>query len=126
MTCARVHALVVQVRRLSSPVQRHLGDDLRLAQSDLAKQRINDSEAYSRDGAHTNHAESFFSRLRRMIGGQHHKVGAQHLGAYAVQTTWLEDGRDQSNGAPADRLISRALAAPANREWKGDRQRRAA
>ena len=61
--------------------------------------RINHSEAYSRDGAHTNHAESYFSRLRRMIGGQHHRVGAQHLGAYAVHAAWLEDHRDQSNGA---------------------------
>jgi hypothetical protein len=34
-------------------------------------QRINHSQAYSRDGVHTNLAESYFSRLRRMIGGQH-------------------------------------------------------
>lgn len=33
--------------------------------------RINHSEAYSREGVHTNLAESFFSRLRRMIVGQH-------------------------------------------------------
>ena len=42
----------------------------------------------------------------RMIGGQHHKVGAQHLGAYAVHAAWLEDHRDRSNGALADRLIA--------------------
>lgn len=46
--------------------------------------RINHSDAYSRNGVHTNFAESFFSRLRRMIGGQHHKVGARHLDAYVV------------------------------------------
>jgi hypothetical protein len=28
------------------------------------------------DGVCTNQAESFFSRLRRMVGGQHHKVSA--------------------------------------------------
>jgi transposase-like protein len=94
--------------------------------ADFAMRRINHSEAYSRDGVHTNHAESFFSRLRRMIGGQHHKVGARHLGAYAVHAAWLEDHRTQSNGALADRLIGRALAAPVSRSWKGYWQRPAA
>lgn len=88
--------------------------------------RITHAEAYSRDGVHTNHAESYFSRLRRMISGQHHRVGEQHLGAYAVHAAWLEDHRDQSNGALADRLISRALAAPVSRSWKGYWQRRRA
>ena len=54
--------------------------------------RINHSDAYSRDGAHTNHAESYFSRLRRMIGGQHHSVDGKHLGAYAVHAAWLGSG----------------------------------
>lgn len=88
--------------------------------------RINHSDAYSRDGVHTNLAESFFSRLRRMIGGQHHKVGARHLGAYAVHAAWLEDHRDESNGALADRPIGRALAVPVSRTWKGYGRRRAA
>lgn len=88
--------------------------------------RINHSDAYSRDGVHTNLAESFFSRLRRMIGGQHHKVGTRHLDAYAAHAAWLEDHRDESNGRLADRLVGRALAAPVSRTWKGYWQRRAA
>jgi transposase-like protein len=88
--------------------------------------RINHSDAYSRDGAHTNHAESYFSRLRRMIRGQHHRVEGKHLGAYAVHAAWLEDHRNQSNGALADRLIGQALAAPVSRSWKGYWQRRVA
>jgi transposase-like protein len=97
-----------------------------LLMADFYMRRINHSEAYSRDGVHINHTESFFSRLRRMIAGQHHKVGAQHLGAYAVHAAWLEDHRDQSNGALADRLIARALAAPVSQDWKGYWQRHAA
>ena len=31
--------------------------------------RVNHSDSYSRDGVHTNLAESFFARLRRMVGG---------------------------------------------------------
>ncbi|MEO1091758.1 MAG: IS1595 family transposase [Pseudomonadota bacterium] len=88
--------------------------------------RITHADAYSRDGTHTNQAESYFSRLRRMIGGQHHRVEGRHLGAYAVHAAWLEDHRDQSNGALADRLISRGLAAPVSRSWKGYWQRRVA
>ena len=81
--------------------------------------RINHSDAYSRDGVHTNLAESFFARLRRMVGGQHHKVGGRLLGAYAAHAAWLEDHRGQGNGALADRLIGRTLAAPVSRTWKG-------
>ena len=81
--------------------------------------RINHSDAYSCDGVHTNLVESFFSRLRRMVGGQHHKVGVRLLGAYAAHAAWLEDHRGQGNGALADRLIGRALAAPVSRTWKG-------
>ena len=81
--------------------------------------RINHSDAYSRDGVHTNLAESFFARLRRMVGGQHHKVGGRLLGAYAAHAAWLEDHRGQGNGALADRLIGKALAAPVSRTWKG-------
>jgi hypothetical protein len=35
---------------------------------------INHSIAFMDKGVCTNQAESFFSRLRRMVGGQHHKV----------------------------------------------------
>lgn len=87
--------------------------------------RINRSEACSRDGVHTDMAESFFSRLRRMIAGRHHKVGSGHLDAHAAHAAKLEDHRDESNGRLADRLVGRALAAPVNRQWKGCRQRRA-
>ncbi len=81
--------------------------------------RINHSDAYSRDGVHTNMAESYFSRLRRMIRGQHHRVAAKHLGGYATHAAWLEDHRFKSNGGLADRLIRNALSFPVSRAWKG-------
>ena len=97
-----------------------------LLEPDFDMQRINHSEAYSLNAAHTNGAESFFSRLRRMIGGQHLKVEGRYLGAYAVHAGWLEDHRDESNGHLADRLIGGALTVPVSRAWKGYWQRRAA
>ncbi len=89
-------------------------------------QRINHSEAYSCAGAHTNLAESYFSRLRRMIGGQHLRVEGRYLDAYAAHAAWLEDHRFKRNGVLANRLIGGALAAPVSRVWKGYWQRRAA
>ncbi len=92
----------------------------------FAMERINHSAAYSRDGVHINQTESYFSRLRRMIAGQHHRIDGRHLGAYAVHAAWLEDHRDESNGALADRLIGKVLATSVSRNWKGYWQRRAA
>ena len=54
--------------------------------------RINHSDAYSCDGVHTNLAESFFARLRRMVGGKHHKVGGRLLGAYAAPVSRTRKG----------------------------------
>ena len=45
--------------------------------------RVNHSEVYSDHGKHTNWAESYFSRLRRMVVGQHHLVSPQYLQQYA-------------------------------------------
>lgn len=97
-----------------------------LLEPDFDMQRINHSEAYSRHGTNTNLAESYFSRLRRMIGGQHLRVEGRYLDAYATHAAWLEDHRDESNGCLADRLIGGALAVPVSRAWKGYWQRRAA
>lgn len=88
--------------------------------------RVNHSDAYSEDGVHTNMAESFFSRLRRMIRGQHHAVSPKYLGADASHAAWLEDHALKSNGALVDRLIFNALSAPVSRTWTGYWRRRAA
>jgi len=60
--------------------------------------RINHSVAFSRDGACTNRAESYFSRLRRAELGQHHHISGKYLPAYAVEMAWREDGRRMPNG----------------------------
>jgi hypothetical protein len=85
--------------------------------------RINHSIAFFDDGACTNQAESFFSRLRRMVGGQHHKVSARHLHAYAAHAAWLEDHRRLDNGALAHRALGLAMAHPVSRNWAGYWQR---
>ena len=92
---------------------------------DFPMGRINHSEAYSLHGKHTNNVESFFSRLRRMIRGQHHKVSPQYLHQYASEAAWKEDHRSVANGAQAGRVISLAMASPVSRQWAGYWQRSA-
>ena len=47
--------------------------------------RINHQEAYSADGACTNGAEEFFSRLRRAEIGHHHHLAGAYLARYAQE-----------------------------------------
>jgi len=82
--------------------------------------RINHSEAYSNEnGKHTNWAESYFSRLRRMVRGQHHRVSPRYLYQYANHAAWMEDHRRDSNGQLAARTLTLAMAHPVSRQWKG-------
>ena len=87
--------------------------------------RINHSEAYSANGVCTNQVESYFSRLRRMVGGQHHHVSPQYLHQYAAHAAWLGDHCREPNGKLADRIVWNAMAAPVSRQWKGYWQRAA-
>lgn len=86
--------------------------------------RINHSEAYCDNGACTNWAKSFFSRLRRMVEGQHHSVSPQYLYQYANHAAWIEDHRRLDNGALANRVVGLAMAHPVSRNWKGYWQHR--
>lgn len=87
--------------------------------------RVNHSECYSDHGKHTNMAESYFSRLHRMVAGQHHHVSPQYLYQYANHAAWLEDNRRSDNGELAHRLVANAMGAPVSRTWKGYWQRAA-
>jgi len=87
--------------------------------------RVNHSEIYSDHGKHTNMVESFFSRLRNMVSGQHHHVSPQYLHQYTNQAAWLEDNRRTDNGTLAQIVVSNSMGAPVSRNWKGYWQRAA-
>jgi hypothetical protein len=87
--------------------------------------RINHSEAFSWNGACTNQAESYFSRLRRAVTGQHHHVSKQYLYQYANEAAWREDHCRTDNGRQFQRLAGAALHSPVSRNWKGYWQRAA-
>jgi transposase-like protein len=75
--------------------------------------RINHQEAYSADGACTNEAESFFSRLRRSEMGIHHHFAGPYLNAYASEMAW--------RGQPAP-LKWRAISNRRQRRARASRQ----
>lgn len=87
--------------------------------------RINHSFAFSDDGACTNQAESFFSRLRRAEYGQHHRISGDYLKFYAGEMAWREDMRRVDNGTQYQRVGMGALSHPKSRNWCGYWQRAA-
>jgi len=87
--------------------------------------RINHSESYSFDGACTNQAESYFSRLRRAEIGIHHKVSGKYLNSYSAEMAWREDHRRLSNGLQFQSIASAAINYPMSRDWRRYWQRAA-
>ncbi len=87
--------------------------------------RINHSVAYSKDGACTNFAESYFSRVRRSEIGIHHRISGRYLSAYATEMAWREDHRRVSNGAQFNIIAAQASHSPVSRRWSRYWQRSA-
>jgi transposase-like protein len=87
--------------------------------------RINHKHAYSHDGATTNQAESFFSRMRRSEIGVHHRIAGTYLAAYATELAWREDARRVSNGNQFAMMVSAVAVAPKSASWCGYWQRKA-
>lgn len=85
--------------------------------------RINHSQSYSDNGACTNQAESFFSRLRRAEVGTHHHIAGPYLSMYAAEMSWREDNRRVSNGEQYLIAAGATMASPVSRVWKGYWQR---
>src|SRR5215208_3864161 len=85
--------------------------------------RINHEEAYSMDGACTNWAEEFFSRMRRAEIGHHHHISGAYLLRYAQEATWREDNRRVDNGEQVDRIAQLALMRGKSVDFSGYWQR---
>jgi hypothetical protein len=77
------------------------------------------------EGANTNQVESYFSRLRRIVTGQHHGVSPKYLHQYSAHAAWLEHHRRRSNGENVYATVANAMAHPVSRNRKGYWQRAA-
>jgi len=87
--------------------------------------RINHQEAYSLDGACTNWAEEYFSRLRRAEIGIHHHIAGSYLLRYAQESSWREDNRRVSNGDQVSRAAALAMKRGKSVDFTGYWQRHA-
>ena len=114
-------ALVMAIWRRGKP-------DALLHHSDRGSQYTSEQfqrheEAYSLDGACTNWAEEFFSRMRRAEIGHHHHIAGAYLLRYAQESSWREDNRRQSNGEQMNRLAGLALKSKPSVDFSGYWQR---
>lgn len=85
--------------------------------------RINHEEAYSADGACTNMAEEFFSRMRRAEIGHHHHIAGTYLLRYAQESAWREDNRRVANGEQARTVAALAMRKGPSVDFSGYWQR---
>jgi transposase-like protein len=85
--------------------------------------RINHQDAYSLDGASTNWAEEYFSRLRRAEIGHHHHIAGAYLLRYAQEAAWREDNRRVSNGGQVERVATLAMRRKPSLDFAGYWQR---
>ena len=89
----------------------------------FAMQRINHQDGYSVDGACTNGAESYFSRLRRGELGHHHHIAGPYLVRYAQEAAWREDLRRVSNGEQTHGIVGLAMQSSPSVDFCGYWQR---
>jgi hypothetical protein len=81
-------------------------------------------EFASEDGSNTNQAESFFSRARRMVIGQIHRITPKFMLDYVNEVAWREDMRRRKPSGQAAYLVSSMLQLPQSRWWRGYSQGR--
>src|SRR3954452_11074967 len=89
----------------------------------FAMQRINHQDGFSIDGACTNGAESYFSRLRRGELGHHHHIAGPYLVRYAREAAWREDFRRVSNGEQVYGVVGLAMRCRPSVDFCGYWQR---
>jgi transposase-like protein len=89
----------------------------------FAMQRVNHQDGYSVDGACTNGAESYFSRLRRGELGHHHHIAGPYLVRYAQEAASPEDLRRVSNGEQTHGIIGLAMRSRPSVDFCGYWQR---
>lgn len=81
--------------------------------------RINHSQHYSHDGACTNFAESFFSRMRTAERGIYKQISGAHLALYAMELGWREQYRRKPTSFQFEQIIGAAGRAKPSETFKG-------
>lgn len=75
----------------------------------LSHETVNhDEREYVRGDVTTNHAEGYFSQLKRSLDGTHHHVSVTHLPRYLAEFDFRYSTRKMSDGARMERIIDHA------------------
>lgn len=81
-------------------------------------QVVSHSVEYStKDGVNQNQAESFISRMRRLVMGQIHQLTRKYLDVYVNEIAMREDRRRKSNKSTYEMLLTGVLKAKRSRDW---------
>lgn len=84
---------------------------------------VNHSNEFSTDeGVSNNQAESFFSRVRRFIIGQVHRVTPHYMGDYMNEMAWREDTRRDRPTEKLDWLVKSTMGSWSEKwryYWRG-------
>lgn len=86
--------------------------------------KINHSKQYADGWISTNHAESFFSRLRKIELSTHHHIAGPYTLQYANDACWREDNRAVDTATRYEQVVALVGKHPVSRQWKGYWQRR--
>lgn len=70
-------------------------------------------------GVSNNHAESFFTRARRFVIGQVHRMTPKYIFDYMNEIAWREDNRRVSPKMKAEQLLQMSLRSGESRWWRG-------
>lgn len=73
----------------------------------------------TKSGVNNNQAESFWTRVRRMVWGTTHRITAHYLAEYANEMAWREDVRRCSQREKLENLLRKALTSGLSRWWLG-------
>jgi len=80
---------------------------------------VNHSNMFSTDeGVNNNQAESFFSRMRRMVIGQVHRVTPKYMLDYVSEVAWREDIRRTPTSVQVGSLLKNTLRKR-SKWWRG-------
>ena len=86
---------------------------------DATNMGVNHSIEFSTDeGVNNNHAESYFSRMRRMVFGQVHRVTPKYMLDYVTEVAWREDWRRIQTSEQV-RCLIRMSTYSASQWWRG-------
>jgi len=82
---------------------------LQIGREFISHETVNhEAGEYARGRVTTNHADGYFSQLKRSLDGTHHHVSREHLGRYLAEFDFRYSTRKISDTARMARIVSQS------------------